>query len=383
MTGGVRPDRFFRTPKQTWRYRRGVSIAGPEYGAEECEGENSGGTGTTFTTCGVHDDDFLYPQAADIAYLRSRLGAGAVLRLNHRLERLFTGPTSVTMQPAERDRITALLDAAAAHDLGVVIAPWNFGAVWTETGGVGVRRPIGSAHYPIEAFAAHWQAMAGDWDGHPGVAAFELMTEPVGLPPAEGSPARTWEYAAQAALDAVRRVTQDVWVWVPSYGWSIWSIDEHPGGPWIVDPTGRFGYAGHQYHYNCGGSETDYADAVASAAEQGYRRGAEADALHARELAGAEAFRRWAAGHPVIISEYGIPQAEGSQVTGGPQWRAYAERLLRQYDAYGWSAICCTAGQTSADILYAVYYPRRGWGEVVDSATSAAAVVEAHPSVSG
>lgn len=368
-------------------YRRGLAIAGPEYGIQMDDGvETSIRGGFSFSNIGTVGTEFIYPTAADLAFYRSRLGPGGILRLNHRLERLFTG-INTTFREDERDRITALLNAAAANELEIVIAPWNFGAVWEKAGANAVRRPIGSRRFPVSAFAAMWKAMVNQWGRHPGLAAVELMTEPVNLqPPPPGrdlTPVQLWEQATQAAVAAIREVNQQVHIWVPNYGWSISDIGDHPE-PWITDPANRFGYAGHHYSYNRGGSQTDYNDAVNSARSQGYTAAGNVDALHTRELHAIARFHKWLDGHRAIVSEYGIPQQEADGVPpgDGAQWNAYADRMLEQYDAYEWDALAWTSGNaTLPSMLYTLYYPSGGWGEVVDSATSAAAALEAHLSV--
>lgn len=368
------------TPPAGRLYRRGVNVAGGEFGDGGSAYDDAGGPegALSYGNPGRFGTDYLYPTRADLEYLRTRMPVSPVARLNVRMERLTTG-VGGPLRDQEAERLTAVLDAAHRAGVGVVLAPWNFGAVWEADGSGGsVRRAVGSDRFPVEAFADFWARMVRRWGGHPGLVAADLMTEPVALP----GGAAGWERAAQAAVDAIRGVSRDLLVWVPTYGWGIDEVHAHPV-PWIVDRSGRTGYTGHHYSYNRGGSQTDYGDALAVAVRQGFRAGDHADALHARELQSVAAFAAWLDGRPGFIGEFGIPQAEHPAVTAGdaPKWRALTERLLQEYDAQGWWATAWNAGNVlQAKSLYAVYHSSGGWNAPLDRATSAARTIEAHPS---
>jgi hypothetical protein len=62
------------------------------------------------------------------------------------------------------------------------------------------------------------------------------------------SPARVWERASQAAVDAIRARGDDTLIMVPGYEYSKvqrWAA-RHPA-PWIVDPANRIRYEAHHY----------------------------------------------------------------------------------------------------------------------------------------
>lgn len=369
--------------ERVFRYSRGVNLAGPEYGdngaAYDAASAPNRENPVSFTAPGVLGTDYAYPTLADLRFIASRM-PDPVCRLNIRIERLqesVGGPLRAT----EAARIREVLDAAHEAGVGIVLAPWNFGSVWIASGTATTRHPIGSAQYPVTAFAGFWAETARGFGSHPGVSAFDLMIEPVGLP----GGARGWEKAAQSALDAIREVSRSVWVWVPTYGYGLSSLSSHPAR-WIEDPAGRHGYKGHHYSYNLGGSQTDYDDAVASAIDQGYRAGPNADALITRELGVLAAFRAWLGEAEGYIGEYGVPQVEHPEVSPdhARKWIAYTERMLQEYDANGWSATAWTAGNVvDPAYLYSIYYPTGGWTTAVNAATSAAAVIEAHPTKRG
>lgn len=360
-------------------YRRGTVFAGGEYGDNgSAYGDPGAAGGMTYTNPGVYGDDYLYPAAADFSYLASRM-VDPIGKLMVRMERLTSSPGG-ELRPIEITRITEVLDGAAAAGVGIIINPWNFGAIWTDNGsGTSVRHPLGDSVFTQSVFNDFWVKVVTQWGTHPALIGVELMTEPVDLP----GGAAAWETACQSALNAIRTVSSDLFVWVPNYGWAINEINLHASGPWITDATGNFGYTGHQYNYNRGGSQTDYANALQSAIDQGYTAGTEVDALHAREVESARAWATWLGNHKGFMSEYGYPQAEHAATTEAPKWHAFAERMLSEYDEQGWWGTIWTSGRVlTASTLYTVYYPSGGYNTAVDSGTSLAAVVEAHQSSS-
>lgn len=358
-------------------YRRGVVLAGGEYGDNGSNGEETGAAGgLTYTNPGKYGDDYLYPAAGDFAYLKARMPQDPIAKVMLRMERLTTAPGG-PLRAEEVTRITAVLDGAKANGVGVILSPWNFGAIWTDNGsGTSVRQPAGGNVFTKAVYSNFWTRVLNQWGDHPALIGLDLMTEPVAV--TGGAP--MWEQYAQAAVDAIRSLNTRLTIWVSPYGYGIDEIDAHPR-PWINDLTGNFGYSGHQYNYNQGGSQTNYANALKSATDQNWTAGAEVDALHAREVASARKFGTWLAGNNGFISEYGIPQTEHSKTTDTAKWQSFLDRLLTEYDALGFWGTIWNAGRVlNKNTLYCVYYPTGGYNKNINAATSTAAIIEKHQS---
>lgn len=359
-------------------YRRGVNLAGPEYGCGNSVETNTGSGAFSYSSIGTYGNQFIYPSSADLSYMATQLGPAPIFRFNVRIERLMTGP-GAGFRTAEQARVQTLLDNAQTAGAGVILAPWNFGAVWNPT-----RQAVGSAGFSTAQFADFWSRVVTQWGSHPAFLAADLMTEPVGVT----GGASGWQTAAQAAVDAIRAVNTNLWIWVPTYDYQIHTVTaDHPGGPWITDSTGNFGYTQHQYAYNMGGSEYDYTNCLNTAIGDGWTAAGNTDALHTRELAGITTYKNWVGNHKVYIGEYGCPNPGNPLVSGtdAPKWLALWQRLLTEYDANGWWATAWTSGSavdvTDPNEMYCTYYASGGWDTAVNSRSGTASQTEAHPSV--
>jgi hypothetical protein len=131
----------------------------------------------------------------------------------------------------------------------VVLDMHNFGAYYMSEGRRGVRRAIGSNRCTIADFADVWRRISRSFHGVPGIVAYGLMNEPVGLPVVAGSsPAEVWRRASQAAVSAIRRTGDRTLVMVSGYGYAgthDWKV-VNPR-PWIHDPAHHVRYEAHHY----------------------------------------------------------------------------------------------------------------------------------------
>jgi Cellulase (glycosyl hydrolase family 5) len=246
---------------------RGVNVAGAEFAAPQVEPTSA----FSNQNPGTYDSAYHYDSQATFDYLASR--GVKLVRLPVRWERLQPAPFA-PLDPAEVGRLRAALARADAAGLAVVVDVHNFGGYYLWDGTQGVRRPIGSPELPVPAFADLWSRLSGALADAPPVVGYGLMNEPVGLPALDGqTPARTWERASQAAVDAVRSRGDQHLVLVPGYEWSgaqRWA-QQHPS-PWIDDPAGRIRYEAHHYWDadNSGRYGRSYAEEVADARARGY-----------------------------------------------------------------------------------------------------------------
>lgn len=168
-------------------YQRGVALAGGSFG----DGMTASGLPMTNAVPGVYGTDWFYDVdglgRTDDAGLRWLAGRGLdLVRVDIRWERLQ--PTlDAPLDVAEVARISALLDAAGASELGVILDLHNYGHYKTADaprasspqGGWS----LGEAALPHEALADVWRRVVEQWGDHPAVWGWELMNEPTGMAP--------------------------------------------------------------------------------------------------------------------------------------------------------------------------------------------------------
>jgi endoglucanase len=197
---------------------------------------------------GVIDHTYHYDGAGTYQYLASR-GVRSV-RIPVRWERIQRS----LFGPLDSDEMARVATAVhAAHDAGleVVLDLHNFAGyyLYDAASGLGVRRSLGSAQLPINAFTDVWAKLSAFFAGDSAVSAFGLMNEPVGMA-ARGnvSAARVWELASQQAVNVIRAMGDRRPLMVAGYHWSgisTWT-ENHPTS-WIKDPARNFSYEAHAY----------------------------------------------------------------------------------------------------------------------------------------
>jgi len=241
---------------------RGVNVAGAEFGAPQIESTSS----FSNRDPGTYDTAYHYDTQATFDYLGSR--GVRLVRLPVRWERLQRAPFA-PLDVAEVASLRAALSRAGGAGLAVVVDVHNFGGYYLSDGTEGVRRAVGSPELPVTAFADLWSRLSAAVTDVPSVAGYGLMNEPVNLPSLDGqAPARTWERASQAAVDAVRARGDRHLVLVPGYEWAgaqHWT-EQHPVA-WVSDPAANIRYEAHHYWDgdNSGRYRRTYAEEVADA----------------------------------------------------------------------------------------------------------------------
>jgi hypothetical protein len=217
---------------------------------------------------GTYGRHYVYPDRADFAYLRGR-GLN-LARIPFRWERVQPR-LNYPLKSAELARLKGCFDAAAAEGMKVIPNVHNYGYYALTAFNY---QTIGSASVPISAFKDLWVRLAEAWKDHPAVVGYDIMNEPKDLPGMD--PAKTWEHASQAAVDAIAQVDTSTRIWVSGYHTraagsydGLYSfIANHPD-PWI-ESAATFGYTTHCYYGPGAGYLNTYDEAVALWESKGY-----------------------------------------------------------------------------------------------------------------
>lgn len=207
--------------------RRGINLAGMEFGAAV-----PGKAGT----------DYFYEPASSFAFLADR--GITTVRLPFRWERV----QPVLGEPLARSEIAAIrtmLDAARKHDIGVILDLHNYGAY--QQGGTELK--LGDGILSQDHLADVWVKLHAAFGNHSAVIGYGLMNEPHDLPSGtQITPAKNWEAASQAVVNALRSAGSKQTIMAAGYDWSSlarWSA-HHPKA-WIQDPANNIRYEAHHY----------------------------------------------------------------------------------------------------------------------------------------
>lgn len=228
---------------------------------------------------GVYGEDYVYPDRSDFEFL---LGRGHNLtRIPFRWERVQVRSASEpngnpALTDAEVGRLIASFDAAQSVGMKVIPSVQNYGGYTFSTHIFGIEDngKIGSSKLSIGAYGAFMKRLAQRLAGHPAVVGYDIMNEPGNLPGAH--PARTWEQASQAAVDAIAQVDGSTRIWVSGYHTraarsydGLYSFIAHHPDPWIKSAA-PFGYTTHCYYGPGAGYLNTYDEAVALWESKGY-----------------------------------------------------------------------------------------------------------------
>ncbi len=221
-------------------------------------------TGFSAASPGAYGGDYVYPDRADFAYLRSR-GLN-LTRVPFRWERLQPN-INKPLNSVELDRLRRCFDDAASVGMQIIPSVQNYGAYFF---GDQDYKDIGSPELPISAYKDLWNRLAGAWKDHPAVVGYDIMNEPYDLP--GGIP--TWEKASQAAVNGIRSRDANTRIWVSGnhkrdgYAPGLYCFVANHPRPWI---SGRLvGYTSHAYYGPGPGYPNLYDDVVAYWESRGY-----------------------------------------------------------------------------------------------------------------
>lgn len=282
-------------PAVAGSYRRGVNLAGAEFGAGQLPG--------------THGIDYVYPDTQALDYYRSR--GLTLIRLPFLWERVQP-VLGGALDTDETARIERVLDAAAARDMQLILDVHNYGRY---RGAV-----IGSPAVPMSAFADLWKRLATRFKGHAGVWAYGLMNEPHDM---NG----VWPAAAQAATDAIRAVDSRPAVLVAGDGWSsarFWRDSNEQLA--VRDVANNLYYEAHVY----------FDDDHTGRYDESY---AGEGAYPTIGVDRVTPFVEWlrAKGARGFIGEYGVP-------AGDDRWLTVLDTFLSHLDQQGLGATCWAGG---------------------------------------
>jgi hypothetical protein len=228
---------------------------------------------------GTYGEDYVYPDQADFEFLLER--GHNLVRIPFRWERVQVRAASEPngnpeLKDTEVERLMASFDAAARVGMKVIPSVQNYGGYTFSTYIFGIEDAgkIGSSKLSIGAYGAFMKQLAQRFAGHPAVFGYDIMNEPKDLPGRD--PAKTWEHASQAAVDAIAQVDTSTRIWVSGYHTraadsydGLYSfIANHPD-PWI-ESAATFGYTTHCYYGPGAGYLNTYDEAVALWESKGY-----------------------------------------------------------------------------------------------------------------
>jgi len=223
-------------------YRRGVNVAGGEFGAPAIERTS----GFSNAARGAHGTAYHYESAETFAFLASR--GVRVVRIPFRWERIQPRLRQ-RLDQAEVGRLLAAIGRASDAGLEVIVDMHNYAGYYLHDGTKGVRRALGSRAVGRTEFIDVWKRLSTHLGGRDGVYAYGLMNEPIGIAPQAGlSPAQRWEILSHAAVKAIRARGDQTTIMVAGYDWSgVAAWPEHHPRPWIPSTLGAVRYEAHHY----------------------------------------------------------------------------------------------------------------------------------------
>jgi endoglucanase len=206
-------------PSQPWK-EFGINIVGPALSPG---------------TRGTYAKDYIYPDDSSFAYYRSKgFRVASVTFLWERLQpKLFA-----ELDVEEAERLQVLIEKVRDQNMALIIGPHNYARYAVKDG---FPELIGSEAVPVAAFIDFWRRVAIRFATQKEGLIFTLMNEP-------HDTKRTWTGIAQDAVNAIREVDKERWIYVPGDGWSsARSWREFNEDLVIADSSDRLVYVAHQY----------------------------------------------------------------------------------------------------------------------------------------
>jgi hypothetical protein len=194
----------------------GINLSGAEFGVKH-----------------VYGKDYYIPGRSEVNYYADR--GVKLIRLPIMWERMQSS-LGGQLNSADVALVKQFLADAHARSVDVILDLHNYGRYDGKT--------IGSADGPTNAqFADFWNKLALEVKDLPALAGYGLMNEPHDM-----GGAGIWKSAAQAAVDAIRKVDATQAIYANGDGWSgAWSWKEINTDFILSDPANNIIYEAHQY----------------------------------------------------------------------------------------------------------------------------------------
>lgn len=304
---------------RTAKLRRGVSIAGAEFGVD-----------AKFSNLhpGVAGNDYTFNSEQTVAYFAEQ--GVTLLRVPFRWERIQPRLGEGLNEP-ELDRLRKFVGWAQEHECQVILDVHNFARYTLLLGGkprecvidatIGDRVPVTRAH-----FADLWSRLSAAFGDEPAVESYGLMNEPHDMGESD------WKAISQAAVDAIRARGDRKLILVPGESWSNSDHFSDVNGPkaWIRDPLGRTAYEAHCYF------DSNYSGQYRQSYDEELSRDPE---LPERGVKRLKQFFEWLRtnGVPGLLGEFGVPPE--------PRWLEVMRRCLRALDEAGIEGCYWAAGE--------------------------------------
>jgi endoglucanase len=307
------------------RPKRGVSLAGPEFGAEKAHFSNE--------APGTFGQDYTYNSEATVAYFCSQ--GLRLLRLPLRWERLQPR-LGQALDAGELDRVRTVIDWAKRHEGKVILDIHNYGRYISARNGKPMTCVIDLAvggEVPVrrEHFADLWRRLSQTFAEEPAVYAYALMNEPHDM----GS--SSWKSISQATVEVIRNLGDRKRILIAGDGWSSAARFAAINGPraWINDPARNVVYEAHCYFDEDGSGH--YAKSYDAELARNPR-------LEARGAERLRPFLRWCRsnGATGFLGEFGIPGAD-------ERWQGVLARFLDELDRANMEGCYWAAGEWWGD----------------------------------
>ncbi len=307
------------------RPRRGISLAGAEFGAEKA--------GFSDQNPGVFGRDYTYNSEATVGYFCSQ--GLRLIRLPLRWERIQPR-LGQALASAELRRIEIVVTWARKHGGEVILDVHNYGRYVVLRGGkpapcvidqrLGVEVPVRREH-----FTDLWRRLSQAFADESAVYAYGLMNEPHGM---GGS---SWKTISQSAVDSIRGRGDRKRILVAGDGWSSAPrFAEFNGNrAWIDDPARNIAYEAHCYF------DEDGSGRYASGYDAEFARDPQ---LENRGVERLRPFVRWCRSNavPGFLGEFGIPGAD-------TRWQRVLARFLGELDRADMESCYWAAGEWWGD----------------------------------
>ncbi len=211
----------------------------PRFGVNLAGGEGGSMPGTGTYPYGRYGYDYIYPNADEFAYFKSR--GFNLVRLPVKWERVqntLNGP----LTPQDIGLIDTVIANAEAQGIQILIDLHNYNSyrILTASGweshAVSSTGAVTYAH--LQDF---WGRIASRYVDNTGVFGYDLMNEP-------GGTLANWQAAAQAAVDTIRSIDTNHWIVVEGVSWAgAQSWTGNNATLHIDDPADKLMYSAHSY----------------------------------------------------------------------------------------------------------------------------------------